>query len=93
MNVEEAKKRLEIAEYQKGSCERHLNHASRDWIEAKAADGSNDIHYRLRRIHGDDYRKLRKEAWEYARKEFDRACKEEKKLREEYEKAVEDCRQ
>ena len=88
MNVEEAKKRLEMVESEKRGCEAHLDRTNRDWLDAQAARGSNERHYRLRSVHGDDYMKKFKEAREDALREFRRVCEREKKARADYKKAL-----
>ena len=57
VNIEEAKLELDMAEREVRGCYGHLDRALTNWRDAEAARGDNDRHYRLRRIHGDDYRK------------------------------------
>ena len=88
MNVEEAERRLEMAEHRKGLWERHLNQANRDCRIAEASRGNNDLHYRLRRQYGDNYMNELREAREHALKEFRCACEEVEKVRADCERAV-----
>ena len=55
MNVDEAKFELEMAERNRSGCYAYLDRAMAAWRDAEAARGSNERHYRLRRLHGDDY--------------------------------------
>ena len=86
MDAEKAKQELEMAEYRKGLWERHLNQANQDWVIAQRSKNDNDLYYRLRREHGDDYMKKFREAKEHALKKFRSACEKveeiELKLRE-----------
>lgn len=88
MNVEEAERRLEMAEHHKNLCERHLNQANRDWRIAQASKGNNDLYYRLRRQYGDNYMNEFREAWEHALEEFKSACEEVEKARTDCEKVL-----
>ena len=88
MDVDEAKLELEMASRNLQGCEGHLQRAAAKWMDAKAARGSNERHYRLRRRYGDNYLQQLTEEWESAREQFKEATTRLNKAREEYDKAV-----
>ena len=88
MDVKEAKSRLDIAQHELEGCEAYLDQAFRNWREAEMARVSNKQHYRLRGLHGDDYRKKLKDAKNAALSQFDAANKKLKKAKADYDQAT-----
>ena len=88
MNVDEAKFELEMAERNLRGCYAYRDQAIAAWRDAEAARGSNDRHYRLRRLHGDDYlQKLTAEKGS-AFRQCEDAEAQRGRAKEAYEKAV-----
>ena len=58
MGVEEARRRLELAERRLRGCYAYLESADRDWAIAQKSRGDNRVWYRLRRTHGDGFMKM-----------------------------------
>ena len=85
-----AKFRLESALRKLQGCESHVHQAFRDWREAQASRGDNNLYYRLRRRHGDDYMKIFENAKNSALKEFDDAKKELEQAQADYDKVKKD---
>ena len=89
MGVEEAKHQLEMAERELRGCEANLHRASRASLDAEAARTSNDLHYRLRRKHGNDYRENLKDHYDFALRQFNYAKEQLEKAKEDYRTATE----
>ena len=89
-DVEDAKDRLEWAERELRGCDAHLAQALSKWLDAQAAGGSNERHYRLRRIHGDDYREKLMKDKDSALRGLHDAQEQVKKAKADYDEATKD---
>ena len=92
MNVDEAKFELEMAERNLIGCYAYQDQAIAAWREAEAARGSNDRHYRLRRLHGDNYLQKLIDEKDPAFRQCEDAEAQRDRAKEAYEKAVEAAR-
>ncbi|MCY4528466.1 MAG: hypothetical protein OXD46_05470 [Chloroflexi bacterium] len=88
MEISEAKLELDMAYRNLQGCESYLSQTSAAYRDAQAASGSNERHYRLRRIHGDNYRLKLEDQWKSALQQFKDADARLNRAREKYKEAV-----
>lgn len=88
MDISEAKLKLDMAYRNLQGCESYLSQTYAAYRDAQAARGSNERHYRLRRIHGDNYRQKLEDQWESALQQFKDANARLNRATEKYEGAV-----
>ena len=84
MDIEEARRRLEMAEQRLRGCYADLDHADREWAIAQRARGDNRLWYRLRRTHGDGFMKMFKDDKDRALREVRSAQAERDKAKADY---------
>ena len=90
MDIEEAKSRLEMAERKLRDRDAEREHTLQEWWIAEAARGSNRVHYRLHRRHGDGYMQMFRDAKDRALSEYHSAREELEKAKVDYERATKD---
>ena len=88
ISVHEAKFELEMAEINLSGCYAYLDRALAAWGDSKAARGSNERHYRLRRLHGDDYLKKLTDEKDSALRQCRDAKARRDRAKDAYEEAV-----
>ena len=90
MDIEEARRRLDMAEHRLRGCYAHLDRAHREWAIAQKSSGDNRLWYRLRRRHGDGFMKMFKDDKDHALREVQSAQEERDKAKADYERLIVD---